>query len=72
MKIISWMQNSFGFNLLIFFLIVFNLLAQILAGTMGVLLFFFDAIILYVVIDNILRIREEKKQTQEEDKSDDS
>ena len=72
MKIISWMQNSFGFNLFLFFLVVFNLLARILTGTMGVVLFIFDAIILYIVIDNILRIREAKKQAQEGKSSDDS
>ena len=48
------------------------MLARILSGTMGAILFILDSIILYVCIDNLLRIREAKKQAQEEDKSDDS
>lgn len=72
MKILSWMANSFVFNLILFILITSNMLARILSGTMGAILFILDSIILYVCIDNLLRIREAKKQAQEEDKSDDS
>lgn len=57
----KWARESLGFNIFLFCLITFNVISLILLGQMSILLFIWDAIILWISIDNILKILENRK-----------